>query len=177
MPNQLIIPKPDASEYPEWFAHEIVPVPYDDLFFGLEDSLSKTLNVLKNLSPEDLAYRYAPGKWSIKQIWQHIIDVERIMNYRALRYARQDETVLSRFDQNQYAEVSRADERDWENVLAEFAVVRRASLELFKSFAAEMLDHRGTAGKSNMTVRAVGYLILGHELHHLNIIRERYLNR
>ena len=172
-----IITKPTAGEYPEWFAPEIEPVPYTDLIGGLEDSFSKTLVFLQQLSSEDIVYRYAPGKWSIKQIWQHINDVERILNYRALRYARQDATVLSGFDENNYAAVSNADERSFKNILEEYAAVRNASIELLKSFTAEMFLYKGTAGRSTMSVRSVGYLILGHEIHHVQTIKERYLNR
>lgn len=177
MPAHLIIPKPASDEYPEWFAYEIEPVPHHDLLQGLEMAMRQTLAVLQPLTPADLAFRYAPDKWSIKQVWQHVIDIERIMTYRALRYARQDATVLSGLDQNKYAEASLADRRDWEDILREYEAVRRATQALFGSFTAEMFDHRGTTGRSNMTVRALGYVVLGHELHHLNIIRERYLQR
>ncbi len=177
MSEFLIVSKPTPDEYPEWFAHEIEPVQYEDLLFGLEDSFCQTSAILQPLTSADLTYRYEPDKWSIKQVWQHVIDIERIMNYRALRYARQDATVLSGFDQNKYAAASLADMREWTDILREYETVRRATIELFKSFTAEMFDYRGTTGRSNMTVRAVGYVVLGHELHHLRIIRERYLQR
>src|SRR5690349_1541771 len=96
----LIIPKPGPEEYPEWFAGEIEPVQYNELLIGLHDSFEKSISFLKGLEEDVLRYRYAPGKWTIRQIWQHIIDVERILCYRALRYARQDETVLHGFDEN-----------------------------------------------------------------------------
>lgn len=105
------------------------------------------------------------------------MDVERVFTYRALRYARQDETVLSGFDQNKYAELSRADERQWADMLREYAAIRGAAIELFKSFTPEMFLHHGTAGKSSMTVRSVGYLTIGHPIHHISVIRERYLSR
>lgn len=172
----IIITKPAADEYPEWFAQEIEQVHYNDLLKGLGESLNKTITFLQQLTEEDLVYRYAPGKWSIKQMWQHIIDVERVLSYRALRYARKDETVLTGFDENKYAVVSNADYRNFKDIIREYAVVRDATLELFRSFTEAMFFHRGTAGKSNMTVRSVGYLILGHELHHIRTINERYLN-
>jgi len=177
MNSHLIITKPAPDEYPEWFAGEIELVHYNDLISGLEDSFSLTLPFLQQLNTDDLVYRYAPGKWSIKQIWQHIIDVERVLCYRALRYARKDETVLSGFDENKYAESSLADERNFDDILREYATVRNATFELIKSFTAEMFMYRGIAGKSNMTVRSVCYLILGHEIHHVHTIKERYLNR
>lgn len=177
MNNHPLITKPSSDEYPEWFAAEIELVHYNDLLTGLQESSNRTLSFLHSLTEEDLVFRYAPGKWSIKQIWQHIIDVERVLSYRALRYARKDETVLSGFDENKYAVVSNADYRNFKDIIREYAVVRDATLELFRSFTEAMFFHRGTAGKSNMTVRSVGYLILGHEIHHVNTIRERYLNR
>ncbi len=177
MNTHLIITKPAADEYPEWFATEIELVHYNDLISGLDDSFRKTLFSLEQLTSEDLAYRYAPGKWSIKQIWQHIIDVERVLCYRALRYARKDETILSGFDENKYAAVSNADTRNMNDILREYSAVRNSTIELLKSFTAAMFMHRGTAGKSNMTVRSVGYLMLGHEIHHVHTIKERYLKR
>jgi hypothetical protein len=177
MNAHLIISKPSDEEYPEWFAGEIELVYYNDLIGGLDESFKITLLFLEKLTKEDLIYRYAPGKWSIKQMWQHIIDVERVLSYRALRYARRDSTVLSGFDENKYAEMSNADARDFNTILLEYAVVRKSTIELFKSFTKEMFMYRGTTGKSNMTVRSVGYLILGHEIHHVNTIKERYLNQ
>ncbi|MEP6512371.1 MAG: DinB family protein [Parafilimonas sp.] len=177
MNTHLIITKPSADEYPEWFAGEIELVHYNDLIRGLLDSFNITLLFLHKLSIDDISYRYAPGKWSIKQMWQHIIDVERILGYRALRYARRDETVLSGFDENKYADVSNADSRNFNSILHEYETVRNATIELFKSFTKEMFLFRGTTGRSNMTVRSVGYLVLGHEIHHANTIKERYLNR
>ncbi|CAN5568562.1 DinB family protein [soil metagenome] len=177
MNHQIIITKPAQDEYPEWFAPEIEQVHCNDLIKGLQESLNRTITFLQQLTEEDLVYRYAPGRWSIKQIWQHIIDVERVLSYRALRYARKDETVLTGFDENKYAAVCNADYRNFKDIIREYAVVRDATLELFRSFTEAMFFHRGTAGKSNMTVRSVGYLILGHEIHHVNTINERYLNR
>jgi hypothetical protein len=171
------ITKPFSDEYPEWFAAEIQLVHYNDLINGLHDSLNKSVKFLQHLTDEDLVYRYAPGKWSIKQMWQHVIDVERVLSYRALRYARKDETVLPGFDENKYVQVSNADHRNFKDIIREYSVVRDATLELFRSFTEAMFFYRGTAGKSNMTVRSVGYLILGHEIHHVNLINERYLKR
>ena len=175
MNTSRVITKPLKDEYPEWFASEIEPVNCDDLLDGLSGSFQQSNALLQQLSEADLSFRYAAGKWSIPQILQHIIDVERVLCYRALRYARQDATVLSGSDENKYAEVSGADQRDFTGILKEHASVRQASIELFKGFTSEMLMFRGTAGKSKLSVRAVGFLILGHEIHHLGIIQERYL--
>lgn len=173
----IAISRPLAGEYPPWFAAEIETVHYHDLFAGLRDINNITVPLLKSLTANDLEYRYAPGKWSIKQMWQHVIDVERILSYRALRFARMDDTILNAFDENKYAEISKADARDFSDIIHEFSIVRMSTIELFKSFTAAMFLHQGTAGRSKMTVRAMGYLILGHEIHHIKIIRERYLGQ
>lgn len=175
MPAHIVITKPAKDEYPKWFASEIEQVHYNDLISGVTTSFNSTLPFLQKLTEEELNYRYAPDKWSIKQMWQHIIDVERILSYRALRYARKDETVLTGFDEKKYAELSNADNREFDSILHEYEIVRYASIALFRSFTEEMFMARGTTGKSNMSVRALGYLILGHEIHHVNIIKERYL--
>lgn len=177
MSTHLIVSKPATDEYPQWFAGEIEPVEYNDLIGGLDKSFRLTLPFLEKLTKEDLVYRYAPNKWSIKQMWQHVNDVERVLSYRALRYARQDPTILSGFDENKYGEVSNADSREFNAILFEYTAVRRSTIELFKSFTEEMFMYRGTTGQSNMTVRSLGYLILGHEIHHVNTIKERYLKR
>lgn len=175
MYNTFEIRPPAKEEYPEWFAGEIELVTYGNLIPGLEDSFRKTLPFLENLTAETLRYRYAPGKWTIKQMWQHLIDVERILVYRALRYARQDQTVLSGFDENSYAENSDADRRSWDEILREYGAVRASTVAFFASLTPYMVDRSGTTGRSTMTVRSVGYLILGHEIHHVGTIRERYL--
>ena len=170
-----IFAKPSPDEYPEWFAAEIEPVQYPELLNGLEDSFQKTISFLRALPTEKLLHRYQPEKWTILEMWQHIIDVERVLSYRAMRYARQDATVLHGFDEKGYAERSKANQRSWESILEEYSAVRHATLLLFRSFDAEMAMSRGTAGRSQLTVRAVGYLVLGHEMHHVGIIKERYL--
>ncbi|MBV6438807.1 MAG: DinB family protein [Haliscomenobacteraceae bacterium CHB4] len=173
--NMLPVSKPGPDEYPEWFAGEIEPVPYHDLFFGLEDSFQQTSAFLRGLPANKLLYRYLPDKWTIKEMWQHVIDVERVLSYRAMRFSRGDTTVLHGFDQNAYALASKANDRAWEDILQEYSAVRVSSLLLFRSLYPEMFMLRGTAGRSQVTVRAVGYLILGHEIHHTKSIRERYL--
>lgn len=175
MAAPFIITRPEPSEYPEWAAAELDPIPYNDLIGGLQASYESTLNVIRELPETKLLYRYAPGKWTIKEMWQHIIDTERVLAYRAMRYARKDATMLSGFDANKYAEVSGANERPWTEILKEYAAVRGASIELFKGFREEVFLYRGQAGRTVMTVRSVGYLIIGHEMHHTGLIKARYL--
>jgi hypothetical protein len=175
MANSLVIGRPQRDEYPDWAAGEIEEVPYSNLLFGLADSYEQTHRLLAGLTEENLRYRYAPGKWSIREMWQHVLDVERVLSYRALRYAREDQTVLSGFDADAYVLTSGADGRSWPGMLEEYGAVRKSTLALFASFSVGMAERRGTTGRSTMTVRALGYLMLGHEIHHGRMIRERYL--
>jgi hypothetical protein len=175
MANSKTITKPNSSEYPEWFAEEIELVHYNDLIGGLSETLEISLSILKPLSDEKLNYCYEDGKWTIKEIWQHIIDTERVLAYRALRYARNDKTILQGFDHIQYTIESKTKFRPWNETLDEYVALRNSSIHLFKSFDEKMLLNKGTAGRSELTVRAVGYLILGHNIHHLNTINEKYL--
>jgi uncharacterized damage-inducible protein DinB len=128
-----------------------------------------------SLPEEKLLFRYAAGKWTIKEILQHLVDDERIYAYRALRFARNDETELPGFEQDDYALYSGANGRDIVDILKEFAAVRRATISLFEGFDRAALQRAGVADGKVMSVRAAAYHIAGHELRHLNIIRERYL--
>jgi hypothetical protein len=173
--RSLPVTRPERDEYPDWYAAEIELVQYDDLLGGMEDSFQKTLAFLHKLPEEKRLFRYQPEKWTIQEMWQHVIDTERVLSYRAMRFSRGDTTVLQGFDQNMYAEASNANDRDWDEMLQEYSAVRISSLHLFRSFDSEMFMLRGTAGRSHVTVRAVGFLIIGHETHHIQTIRERYL--
>ena len=129
-----------------------------------------------NAIPKDkLEYRYAEGKWTVKEIIQHIIDTERIFAYRALRVARNDKTALPGFEENDYALTGNANARTLESLLAEYKAVRQATIALFNSFSDDMLKHIGTASNSPISARAIGFIIIGHEAHHCNVIKERYL--
>lgn len=146
-----------------------------DLFEILMASSEELLELIKDLSEEKLVFRYDKGKWSIKELLQHLIDTERIMSYRALRFSRNDATELQGFDENWYVENSNGNDRNSNDLVEEFTCTRRASISLFKSFTNEMLLLSGTANGSDMTVRALGFIIAGHQMHHLKIIKERYL--
>ena len=177
MNNQLIITKPTSDEYPEWFAAEIELVHYNDLIRGLQDSLNKTLTFLHKITEQDLQYRYAPGKWSIKQIWQHIIDVERVLTYRALRFARKDETALPGFDEKRFAASAKADKRKWNDLVEEFTSLRKATEIMFGSFDNEQLESAGIASDVSMYVLGIGYIIVGHCEHHMLILKEKYFEK
>ena len=117
---------------------------------------------------------YAPGKWTIKDILQHIIDTERIFSYRALRFARKDQTELPGFDENTYAAFTTANDRSIDDLLLEFAAVRQSTLGLFLSFDEQMMQEEGTASGNKISVLALGFTLTGHVLHHMQVIKERY---
>ncbi|MBK6446687.1 MAG: DinB family protein [Bacteroidetes bacterium] len=175
MKSPVIISAPAPDEYPNWASEEILLVKDPDLISGLQISLHSTLDFFKTIPAEKLRYRYQPGKWMIPEIWQHVMDVERILAYRSLRYSRKDPTVLQGFDESLYAENSVAKNRAWEDMIHEYTHLRNSTISLFKSFTEEMTLYKGVTGQSTMSVRAAGFLILGHEIHHVRTIKERYL--
>ena len=172
---ERIITPPAASEYNEFFNNYIEAAATEDLLGALAASEEYIVNFMLSLKEQQLLHRYQPGKWSIKELLVHMIDSERIFAYRALRFARKDRTELPGFEENDYVGPSKADKRAITSILAEYAAVRQATIELFKSFDEEMLGETGIASGNKVSVRALGYSILGHEIHHLNIIRQRYL--
>jgi uncharacterized damage-inducible protein DinB len=120
-------------------------------------------------------YRYAEGKWTIKEIIQHIIDTERIFSYRALRISRNDKTPLPGFEENDYVDNTDANKRGLQELLTELSAVRHATLLLFKSFSEEQLARIGIASENEISVRAIGFIIIGHQKHHQKVFEERYL--
>jgi len=142
---------------------------------NLEDSLENSLLVLANLPKSKYLYRYAEGKWTINEIIQHIIDTERIFNYRALRFSRNDLTELVGFDQNYYVEQSNANERTFDSLLDELIILRKSTIHLYESFTSDALLVKGKSNSNFMSVRALGLITSGHLLHHLNVIKTKYL--
>ncbi|MDO9274983.1 MAG: DinB family protein [Lutibacter sp.] len=163
------------NEYNPHYKHYILELGEVDLFEVLNASFEDLLKTIKNLPEEKLLFRYEEGKWTIKELVQHLIDTERIMGYRALRFSRNDATELQGFDENWYVDNSYGNDRNAIDLLEEFTCTRKASISLFKSFTNEMLTLSGTANGSDVTVRALGFIIAGHQMHHLKIIKERYL--
>jgi len=177
MIQHQIISRPGSGEYPEEFDQYIKLVPGNDLL-GYFDSQTLSITSLAGvLSEEQLLYRYAQGKWSIKDIFCHMIDCERIYDYRALCIARGDTTALPGFEENDYAKTAKADDRKINDIIIEYKAVRAASITLFKSFDESMLLQTGIANNSVRSVRAIGYSLAGHEIHHLNVINQRYLHK
>ena len=167
----------NENEYAQYYKTYIDAVALNgkSIVQNLNDTLQEALELVSNLPEEKQLYRYAEGKWTIKELIQHIIDSERVFNYRALRFARNDATSLPGFEQDDYVAIYDANKRDFKDLLEEFEFTRKSSIALFKSFGDEELKRIGIASASNMSVRALGYIISGHLKHHMNIIKERYL--
>ena len=142
----------------------------------LEVSVHNFIHFVREIPMDKFDYRYAEGKWTIKDIIQHVIDSERIFAYRALRFARKDSTPLPGFEENDYGNYAHADSRSIQDLLTEFSMVRHANIAMFKSFTEEDLLRKGTASGYTVSVRALGFLIIGHQNHHIKIFKERYLD-
>ena len=171
------IEKPKDGEFPPYAIMYIKLLPDDGLLLKhLKENFDKTKEFILSLPEEKLTYRYTKNKWTIKEILVHIIDDERIYAYRALCFARNDKTELPGFEQDDYATFSNANERSIENILNEYEAVRNATITLFEGFDETALLREGIANKNKATVRALGYHLAGHELHHINIIKEKYLD-
>ncbi|MCW3462011.1 DinB family protein [Chitinophaga nivalis] len=169
MNKQAILPMP------EYYDRYIALAPDQELAAAFQQSL-QTINTLDMPLLETYGnYSYAPGKWSVKTMFQHVTDTERIFTYRALVFSRNDDTPLPPFDENEYAANSHADERPLTDIMAELKLVRQSTIALFNSFTDGMLLTSGNNYKINMSVLAMGYTIIGHQQHHLNILKERYL--
>jgi uncharacterized damage-inducible protein DinB len=167
--------KPVSTEFFHYYKKYVDLVSEGDLVEQLMASHQKVLQLFQKQSEQQLLFRYAEGKWTMKDILVHICDTERIFAYRALRIARKDKTALPGFDENNFAPNAGANNRDIRDILREYTTVRMATIELFKSLSEEALSEIGTASGNPMSARAAGYIIAGHDLHHLNIIKERYL--
>lgn len=164
-----------SNEYNPNYQTYLNALKTNELFEALDKSYADTLAMLENCTDTKLHYRYGENKWTIKEIIQHLIDAERILCYRALRFSRNDSSELPGYDENWFVEFSNANQREITDLLSEFHCVRSATISLFKSFNQEMLERSGIANESEMSVRAAGLIIAGHHWHHLNVIRERYL--
>ncbi len=142
---------------------------------NLEDSQLEFNELFRNLPKEKGDYSYAKGKWSLKELIQHIIDTERIFCYRSLCFARNDKTELPGFNQDIFVANDNANDRDYYDLLDEMQILRKSTIQLFKSFSDKALLRVGVASNNKISVRALGYLFSGHQLHHLNVVKERYV--
>lgn len=167
--------RPGPGEYAPYFEKYIAIVPQGELTSILESQLADWSRLLSNLPEKDGDFRYADGKWSIKESIGHVSDAERIFAYRALRIARGDQTPLAGFEQDNYIGTGKFSARSLAGLLQELASVRQGSLSLLGSLDEEAWMRQGVAGQNAISVRALGCIIAGHELHHQRILKEKYL--
>jgi len=166
---------PEQNECTLYYHTYISQVREGDIIKILENQLEETLQLLKGLSEKKALYRYAPDKWSIKEIIGHVIDVERVFAYRALNIARNDKSELPGMEQDDYVKFAKFDDLPLTDLLEEFRHVRRSNIFLFKSFDEETQMRKGIASGCEFTVRTFPFIIAGHEKHHQTVLRERYL--
>jgi len=169
------MPKPNLQEVPSFYHNYINQVPTENLKEAFATHTANLYHFLKDIPEEKWAYRYAEGKWSIKEMVQHIIDTERVFGYRALCIARGEQAPLPGFDENTYAAASKADKREIRGLLEELKAVQTSTTLLFQSFDEEQLSATGNANGKTINVNAIGFITVGHVLHHINILQERYL--
>jgi hypothetical protein len=168
------IPRPSAAEYVRPYEPYVARIAGDDAWPELTSQVAEADRLLGTLSEDRALHRYAPGKWSVKQVVGHLCDNERVYAYRALRFGRGDPTSLSNFDENLYAETGRFDARPLSDLLDELRAVRTATLTLYRTFDDEALRRVGVARGNPISVRALVWVTAGHVRHHLDVLRERY---
>jgi len=171
MPN--IRPAPD--EYAPYYGTYVSQVPDGDVVATLAAQVDDSLALLRPLSEEQARFRYAPGKWSVKEIVTHLTDAERVFTYRALWFARGAADSLPSFDENAWAPVAEADAVPLDELLDELASLREATVALFAHLPREAWQRRGIASGKGVSVRALAWITAGHERHHMKVLRERYL--
>jgi DinB family protein len=174
MPATLAIARPAPDEFFEYFGKYIKLVSGDDALPALRSQIVETARILRPLDEAKALHRYAPGKWSVKEVIGHLSDGERVFAYRALRFGRGDKTPLSGFDENKYVPAGGFDARPLGDILREYESVRAATLALFGGMDGQALLSRGAANGKEVTVRALAWIIAGHELHHRGLLVERY---
>lgn len=166
--------RPEANEYAEYYGKYIAKVPGADVLSILESQRLHMLQLFAGRSERDGNFRYAPGKWTIKEVLGHVTDAERIFTYRALRIARGDQTPLASFEQDDYVKNGGFAGRTLAHLVEEFGAVRGASVALFRSFDDAAWSKRGVASQKEVTVRALGFITAGHQIHHRVILEEQY---
>lgn len=160
---------------PHFYKNYVKLVEESDILQAMRISGHRTQELIHAIKPDKADFRYGPGKWSIREVLCHMIDAERIFAYRALRFARNDKTDLPGFEENDYAPQANASQRTMNKIADEMAHLRICTLDMFEGFNQEMLARKGTANKNELSVAALGFIIAGHEMHHVAILKERYL--
>ena len=165
---------PASGEYPEFYQPYIGVIQSEDLITNFREVHQSSLSLFGSYPENKWYYRYEEGKWHVKELLGHLCDAERIFSTRALRFARNDQTPLPGFEQNDYVPESNVDHRSVPDLLEEYALLRNATIKLFENLTPEMLQRQGTASGWPITVMAIGFVTVGHEKHHQNIFHERY---
>ena len=171
---ELTFERPETGTYGEFYHKYIALVPDGDLRRLLPVIFDANFRALRTITPEQERHRYAAGKWSIRESVGHMADAERVFGYRAMRIARGDTTPLPGFDENAFVNEARYDDIPLEQILGELMAVHASTILLFENMADAAWDRVGTASNHPISVRALAYIIAGHELHHMNVLRERY---
>lgn len=166
--------RPDSTEYAPYFDKYISLAPEGEIVVTLGRQIENTLSLIHGLSAAQGDHRYAPDKWSVKEVIGHLIDTERIFAYRALRFARNDATPLPGFDENLFVASAGFDSRSLADLAEEFEHTRKSNVYLFKNLDGAASLRRGVSNDNGLSVRAIAYIIAGHELHHVGILRTRY---
>jgi hypothetical protein len=171
-----MITRKDVS-VPPFYQGYLNSVKEDDLMDALTTNTRQFRKFLKNIPGKKINYAYAEGKWTVKELLQHIVDAERVFVYRALSFARKDTANLPSFDENVWAITAKAPKRKWNDLVDEFKSLRAANIAFFASLDEEQLQQTGTANNNIMSVVALGFVCAGHVAHHMRIISERYLDK
>jgi len=167
--------RPRSGEYAPYYDRYISLVPGNDILAALDEQRRQMLLLLSGRTEADGDLRYAPDKWSLKEVLGHLNDTERIMSYRTLRIARADTTPIEGFEQDDYVRNGPFPRRTLADLIEDYIAVRRATLSLFRNLDEAAWTRRGVANQNDVTVRALAYIIAGHELHHRRIVEEKYL--
>ena len=165
----------EGKEFDPYYSSYVNKVKASTVVDILQNSLDDSLTFYKSIAQDKWSFSYAEGKWTIKEILLHLIDAERVFGYRAMCVSRKEKLELPGFDHDEYLKNSKANSRSYESLIEEYEAVRKASISLFKSFDDETLSNLGVANGSPISVKALAYIIAGHELHHNSVIKERYL--
>ncbi|MDT0646588.1 DinB family protein [Zunongwangia sp. F260] len=165
-----------SEEYPAFYQDYINNIPREaSLGMLFKSNIENLKDITRTISPDKFSYRYAPEKWSVAEVLQHLIDVERVFQYRALCIARGDKTSLPGFDHEDYVFKSEAGNRSPDSLREEAKIVRSSSIALYNSFSEPVLMRKGNMNNAPASVRAIGFIIVGHTRHHIKILREKYL--
>lgn len=169
------IQKPGADKYDSYFQRYTDLVPDETIIQTLDDQLNEAMSIYNGIENSKIDYRYAAGKWSVKELIIHILDTERIFVYRALRISRKDKTPMEGFEQDEYINNINWENYPFSSVLEEYELVRKHTILFFNNMTNEMLEQTGISSDMNMAVSAIPFILAGHERHHLNILKSRYL--